>query len=110
MNFIQKVYEYIKVNSKGLQEQNCKVMAYKILLAIQSLHIMGICHLDIKPDNILIYGDNFELLPFIEIMKKSYKVEMSVHMGIRLLKLLKVKTMMEKKQMYLVLGFYYLFY
>ena len=55
------LYEYIKVNSKGLQEQNCKVMAYKILLAIQSLHIMGICHLDIKPDNILIYGDNFEI-------------------------------------------------
>ena len=52
---------YIKVNSKGLQEQNCKVMAYKIILAIQALHKMGICHLDIKPDNILLSGDNFEI-------------------------------------------------
>ena len=55
------LYEYIKVNSKGLKEQNCKVMAYKILLAIQALHKMGICHLDIKPDNILLFGDNFEI-------------------------------------------------
>ena len=55
------LFEYIKVNSKGLKEQNCKVMAYKILLAIQALHKMGICHLDIKPDNILLFGDNFEI-------------------------------------------------
>ena len=55
------LYEYIKVNSKGLKEQNCKVMAYKIILAIQALHKMGICHLDIKPDNILLFGDNFEI-------------------------------------------------
>ena len=55
------LYEYIKVNSKGLKEQNCKVMAYKIILAIQALHKMGICHLDIKPDNILLFSDNFEI-------------------------------------------------
>ena len=55
------LFEYIKVNSKGLKEQNCKVMAYKILLAIQALHKMEICHLDIKPDNILLFGDNFEI-------------------------------------------------
>ena len=55
------LFEYIKVNSKGLKEQNCKVMAYKIILAIQALHKMGICHLDIKPDNILLFGDNFEI-------------------------------------------------
>ena len=55
------LFEFINVNSKGLQEQNCKVIAYKIILAIQALHKMGICHLDIKPDNILLFGDNFEI-------------------------------------------------
>ena len=55
------LFELINANSEGLQEQNCKVIAYKIILAIQALHKMGICHLDIKPENILIFGDNFEI-------------------------------------------------
>jgi serine/threonine protein kinase len=36
-------------------------MFYKIIIPIQALHKMGICHRDIKPQNILLFGDNFEI-------------------------------------------------
>ena len=55
------IFDYIDCGSKGFSEQNCKVMIYKIILAIQALHKMGICHRDIKPQNILLFGDNFEI-------------------------------------------------
>ena len=55
------LFDYINCGSKGFQEQNCKVMIYKIILSIQALHKLGICHRDIKPQNILLFGDNFEI-------------------------------------------------
>ena len=55
------LFDYINYGSKGFQEQNCKVMIYKIILSIQALHKIGICHRDIKPQNILLFGDNFEI-------------------------------------------------
>ena len=55
------LFDYINCGSKGFQEQNCKVMIYKIILSIQALHKIGICHRDIKPQNILLFGDNFEI-------------------------------------------------
>ena len=55
------IFEYINCGAKGFSEQNCKVMFYKIIIPIQALHKMGICHRDIKPQNILLFGDNFEI-------------------------------------------------
>jgi serine/threonine protein kinase len=55
------IFEYINCGSKGFSEQNCKVMIYKIIITIQALHKMGICHRDIKPQNILLFGENFEI-------------------------------------------------
>ena len=52
---------YIKRNKTGLDEKNCKVISYKILKALQALHEVGICHRDIKAENILLDGERFEV-------------------------------------------------
>ena len=56
-----ELFDYIKCNSMGFQEANCKLIMHKILLAIQTLHKIGICHRDIKAQNILLLGDNYEI-------------------------------------------------
>ena len=45
---------YLINNQNGFNEKNCKIMCYKILKALQALHELGICHRDIKSDNILL--------------------------------------------------------
>ena len=56
-----ELFDYITCNKTGFQETNCKLIMYKILLAIQTLHKIGICHRDIKAQNILLLGDNYEI-------------------------------------------------
>ena len=46
--------EYIKCNEKGLDEKNCKFIFSKIILIVKSLHRLGICHRDLKLNNIVI--------------------------------------------------------
>ena len=45
---------YINSNFGGFEEKNCKVIFYKILQGIKVIHDNGICHRDIKADNILL--------------------------------------------------------
>lgn len=55
------LYDYIKCTESGLEENNCKILFYKILKAIQTLHQMGISHNNIKAQNILFDGENFDI-------------------------------------------------
>ena len=55
------LYDYIKSTESGLRENNCKILFYKILKAIQALHQMGISHNNIKAQNILLDGENFDI-------------------------------------------------
>jgi len=55
------LYDYIKCSESGLKENNCKILFYKILKAIQALHQMGISHNNIKAQNILFDGENFDI-------------------------------------------------
>ena len=50
---------YITYNNMGFNEKLCKFLFTKILIIVQSLHKMGICHRDLKLDNFLFNGDNF---------------------------------------------------
>ena len=52
---------YLINNQNGFNEKNCKIMCYKILKALQALHELGICHRDIKSDNILLDGERFDV-------------------------------------------------
>ena len=55
------LFDYIKYTETGLEEKNCKILFYKILKGIQTLHQMGISHNNIKAQNILLDGENFEI-------------------------------------------------
>ena len=55
----RSLYDYIQ-NEKGLSEDTCKILLYDILKGVSALHERGICHKDIKPDNILLCGDNYQ--------------------------------------------------
>ena len=65
VNYKEKPYYVIDLYSKGslfyyatskllLENKHCKLLFKKILEAFQSLHNSGICHLDIKLENILL--------------------------------------------------------
>ena len=53
--------KYIDVNHTGLSEDSCKILLFDIINAVSAMHSRGICHKDIKPDNILLTGDKYDL-------------------------------------------------
>ena len=55
------VLNFITYNNKGLNEKLCKFLFTKILIIVQSLHKIGICHRDLKLENFLFDGDNFNI-------------------------------------------------
>ena len=52
---------YLNYNETGFEEKLCKIIFYKILQIIKSLHKIGICHRDLKLDNFLLDGDCFNI-------------------------------------------------
>ena len=55
------LYDKIEKTTDGFSEDVCKYIFYEILKSVKSLHEKGICHRDIKLENILLFGDNLEL-------------------------------------------------
>ena len=55
------LFDQIEKTSNGFSENVCKYILYEIINAISSLHKKGICHRDIKLDNILLVGDDYHL-------------------------------------------------
>ena len=58
LEFVPKrdLFEYCQF-SGGFGEDFCKVIFYKIVKSVESIHNFGICHRDIKVDNILFDAD-----------------------------------------------------
>ena len=53
-----ELYEYIKANEKkGFEKETAQLIFYKIIKAIEAIHKKGICHRDLKIDNILMDED-----------------------------------------------------
>ena len=55
------LYDNLKNTSDGFSEDVGKYIFYEILKTVKALHDKGICYRDIKPENILIVGDNYDL-------------------------------------------------
>ena len=55
------LFKNIISNKNGLDEKNCKVIIYKILKAIQALYKNGISHNNIKPQNIFLVGERYNI-------------------------------------------------
>ena len=55
------LYENLENTSDGFSEDVCKYIFYEILKTVKSLHDKGICHRDLKLENILLVGDNYDL-------------------------------------------------
>ena len=53
-----ELFDYIYYADSGLSERHCKVVFAKILKGIQACHNNGICHRDLKMQNILV-DENF---------------------------------------------------
>jgi serine/threonine protein kinase len=53
-----ELFDYIYCSEKGLDEKHAKLIFHKILKGLQAIHNSGICHRDLKMQNILV-DDNF---------------------------------------------------
>ena len=51
----------INCNEKGLDDKMCKTLFSQILQIVKCLHKSGICHRDLKLDNFIFDGDNFNI-------------------------------------------------
>ena len=54
-----ELYDYIYYPKKGFSERHAKLIFHKILKGVQAIHNAGICHRDIKMENILL-DDKFD--------------------------------------------------
>ena len=48
------LYDYIHYPNKGFSERHAKLIFHKILKGVQAIHKAGICHRDLKMENILV--------------------------------------------------------
>ncbi len=49
-----ELFDYIYCSEKGLSEKHAKLVFYKILKGVEAMHKAGVCHRDLKMQNILV--------------------------------------------------------
>ena len=55
------LFDALIKTENGFSEDVCKYIFLKILNGVEDLHKNGICHRDIKSENIVLVGDNYEI-------------------------------------------------
>jgi serine/threonine protein kinase len=55
----RSIFDYVDASTTPFSENTCKLIVYQLILAIQNLHKKGICHRDIKLENMLFVGNDF---------------------------------------------------
>ena len=55
------LFDALIKTENGFREDVCKYIFLKILNGVEDLHKNGICHRDIKSENIILVGDNYEI-------------------------------------------------
>ena len=56
-----ELYKYIEKSPNGLSDQSCKLIIYKVLKGLEELHLNGICHRDLDPQNICLDGERYQV-------------------------------------------------
>ena len=56
-----ELYKYINMSEKGLSDQSSKLIIYKVLKGLEELHLNGICHRDLDPQNIFLDGERYQV-------------------------------------------------
>ena len=67
------LYEWLISKNDFIDELNAKKIIYNILKVLNYLHIFKICHGDIKPDNILLFGKDLSFIKLIDFGVSSQK-------------------------------------
>ena len=57
----ENLVRYLSTVKGGFDETNCKLLSSKFLISLKALHTIGICHRNIKPQNIFFDGEKFDL-------------------------------------------------
>ena len=55
------LFDAIYQTKKGFSEDVCKLILFEILNAADDLHKKGVCHRDIKSENMILVGPNYDL-------------------------------------------------
>jgi len=56
-----ELLKYIKCTNEKLDERFVKVIIIELVKAVRYLHVLGLCHRDLKLDNIALSGDQYTL-------------------------------------------------
>ena len=56
-----ELFKYLERSGNGFSDQSCKLIIYKVLKGVEELHLNGIFHGDIDPQNLCLEGERYQV-------------------------------------------------